>query len=210
MQHEKGTHSVLIYGLGARLGWDEATQRGAELTLPLNLLSCSDLFPKKTTPKLSLAKRKAAGVTTIASDIPSHPESKLRAQLSKLPGSALYELLRFHRLRKDMFHTVLFSSPEFSLDSGGPRCPHCVHQVDPSPLSALGFRLVWMMEQDASGKSILDSELADLQEGRCCFEAKCSNPHCQRKLYDAAMISKISKTVRKCIEGLPTSISNGE
>lgn len=183
---------VRVYALGARFGWDEVTQHAAVYTLPINLLYSS----QSPLPASSPSDGKSGG-----SNGSGDGDADLEDQLSRIPGPALFRLLKFHRRRRDTFRTLLWSPTMFTVgNADNALCRGCDKEVDNSSWRELRSRLLWEIDQDASGKSILSLEMEEWEESMRCWNAKCRTAGCETPLYHRLVTMK---EIRDCVEQLP-------
>ncbi|KXN91882.1 hypothetical protein AN958_11184 [Leucoagaricus sp. SymC.cos] len=170
---------IRLYGLGARYGWEDVIQHAAELTLSLNL------FPPSS-----------------PSDDESETDRKeIEDQLTRLPSTYLYRLLKMHRRRRDNFRELLFSSDMFSVGNAAHvNCP-CGTEINNATWHELRARLVWELDQNPSGKTILALEMEEMDESSRCWKAKCSR--CASLYYNRL---ETMKNIRACVEQLPKDV----
>jgi hypothetical protein len=167
---------VRLYGLGVRFGWEDVVQRAAELTLTLNL------FPSNETSQADA--------------------TKLEDQLTHLPAPALYELLKLHRRRRDKFREFVYSTTLFSVGNAVQiHCSACGVEINNSFWRELRSRLVWEMDQNPSGESILALEMEESEECSRCWKAKCGG--CGMSYYNRL---ETMKNIRDCLKQLPIKI----
>ncbi|KAF5346865.1 hypothetical protein D9756_010554 [Leucocoprinus leucothites] len=161
---------VRLYGLGAKFGWGEVITYAARLTLTFNLFPSSD----------------------------DDNKNKIEEQLTRLPSSALYRLLKFHRRRRDTFRESVYSMETFGVGNAVHiNCP-CGTEVNNSFWRELRSRLVWEIDQNPSGETILAPEVMEMEESKRCWKAKCTG--CGSLYYNMA---ETLKNIRGCVELLP-------
>ncbi|KXN91879.1 hypothetical protein AN958_11181 [Leucoagaricus sp. SymC.cos] len=148
---------IRLYGLGARYGWEDVIQHAAELTLSLNL------FPPSS-----------------PSDDESETDRKeIEDQLTRLPSTYLYRLLKMHRRRRDKFHELLFSDMFSVGNAAHVNCAcaqytcGCSMASDNTPWLLLSSRLVWEMDQNPSGSAILSADMDSWEEATRCWNSRC-------------------------------------
>jgi hypothetical protein len=160
---------IRLYGLAARFGWEEVLHHAAELTLNLNLFPSAD-----------------------------DAASKIEEQLMRLPAPALYRLIKLHRRRRDKFRALIYSVDTFSVGNAVHINCSCGTEINNSFWRELRSRLVWELDQNPSGRTILAPEMEEMDESARCWKAKCSR--CSSLYYNRL---GTSKNIRMCVEKLP-------
>jgi hypothetical protein len=123
-----------------------------------------------------------------------------RQGLSHLSTSALLDLLSLHHSRREILRARL-NDPPF-VEGGTALCTLCGSLIDYHTWRELKYKIILEMDVRPSGDR-LERYLDEWDEARACWEAVCSNPECDRTLYDR---TETLRVIKDCVDSLPDRI----